>query len=151
MITIDFDQKTGRFRISSPIEYVGLARAMPSRRWDAKRRVWLAPAIMRNVEYIREHYKGAKITSKAKTAIMEVSKLKEVRHMRKPFPKSYSHNVPPFGHQQTAYDSLFGLRACALFMEMRTGKTKVVIDMCSQYFIDDEIVGALVVCPMSVR
>ncbi len=57
----------------------------------------------------------------------------------------------PYEHQLTAYNKAYGQKFFALFMEMGTGKTKVSIDLASNYFNDMEIDAVLVVAPNSVH
>jgi len=57
----------------------------------------------------------------------------------------------PFKHQQRAIDFLKGKDSAALFMEMGTGKTKVVIDDAGRLFYDGKLDKVLVFCPNSIK
>lgn len=68
-----------------------------------------------------------------------------------PFPEDYQFATEPMAHQRKALDFLWGKTEAALFMGMRTGKTKTVIDWWSALIQKGEIKSVLVICPYSVR
>src|SRR5262245_49181322 len=57
---------------------------------------------------------------------------------------------PRWAHQQRAIDVMAGRQAFALFMEMRTGKTKVVLDEWSDLVAKGEVSQLLVIAPAGV-
>jgi len=57
----------------------------------------------------------------------------------------------PYEHQLIAYNKAYGKPSFALFMEMGTGKTKVSIDLASNYFNEMKIDALFVVAPNSVH
>jgi len=156
-IKVEYDAKTGRFLIACPFYLNSLPRGLPTRRWDGKNRHWTAPAIRANVQFIdnkfgpsvahfSERARDAIICLKEKYATMEVE-----RKSVKRFPSWYPFKTQPRKKQQEALDKGYGLHALALFMDMRTGKTKVVIDIASALRMQDEIDHVLIVCPLSIR
>jgi hypothetical protein len=150
-IEIDYNEKSGRFMITSPPWRVNLMRGIPNRRWEKSKKVWSAPAVARNVDYLRSALMGAKFTAAAKDAIMLVEQNKAVSAPRIPFPADYPFKKLPYAHQKRALDRVYSLDHCALLMAMRTGKTKVCIDLNSQRFIERKINASVVVCPKSIR
>ena len=62
----------------------------------------------------------------------------------------YSFKTQPYDHQQTAFQTSWKAPYHALFMEMGTGKTKVIVDTMGALFEEGEITHALVVAPKGV-
>ena len=62
----------------------------------------------------------------------------------------YSFKTQPYDHQQTAFQKSWKAPYHALFMEMGTGKTKVIVDTMGALFEEGEITHALVVAPKGV-
>lgn len=149
-IEIDYNAKTGRFIIKSAPWEVGRMRALPNRRWDQKTKVWTAPAIRLNVEHIQKEFKDAVITDSAQKAIAEAGK-KAGMVGRPQLPPGYQFKTPPYGHQKEGLVKMFPHNAFALFMEMRTGKSKLVIDYASAHRMEGNTDSVVVVCPYSIR
>jgi SNF2 family DNA or RNA helicase len=64
--------------------------------------------------------------------------------------KKYKFKTKPFDHQLIALDKSWDKKVYALFMEMGTGKTKVIIDNIGILKQQDEINIAVIVAPKSV-
>ena len=62
----------------------------------------------------------------------------------------YSFHTEPYDHQRDAFNASWQLPYHALFMEMGTGKTKVIVDTMGALFEAGEITHALVVAPKGV-
>jgi len=56
----------------------------------------------------------------------------------------------PRQHQSNALDFVYGEESAALFMDMGTGKTKVVIDLVCQYYRENKVSCLIVVCPKNL-
>ena len=63
---------------------------------------------------------------------------------------SYIHKVKPWDHQRAVFEMSRDLDEYALFMEQRTGKSKVLIDTCAWQYSHGQINGALIVAPNGV-
>jgi len=63
---------------------------------------------------------------------------------------TYTPKMPRWVHQNKAMQAMDGHAAFALFMEMRTGKTKVILDEFGQDVAAGEIQNLLVVAPAGV-
>lgn len=63
---------------------------------------------------------------------------------------AYHPPMEPWAHQRKALDKMAGAEAFALFMEMRTGKTKVILDEWAQLVILGRVENLLVVAPAGV-
>ena len=62
----------------------------------------------------------------------------------------YKYKTEPFNHQRNALSHCFDKEYFALFMEMGTGKSKVLIDNIGCLYLDNKINFALVVAPKGV-
>ena len=64
--------------------------------------------------------------------------------------KNYNFKTQPYKHQLTALEKSCDLETYALFMEMGTGKSKVLVDNIGILYEKSEIHGALIVAPKGV-
>ena len=62
----------------------------------------------------------------------------------------YQPKTKPFDHQARIFEKSRELEAHALFLEMGTGKTKIIIDTVADRFLAGELNGALVLAPKNV-
>jgi SNF2 family DNA or RNA helicase len=62
----------------------------------------------------------------------------------------YKFKTKPYGHQLTALEKSWNRETYAYFMEMGTGKTKVLIDNVAMLYDRGKIDGALIICPKGV-
>ena len=62
----------------------------------------------------------------------------------------YKFKTKPYEHQLAAFNSSWKAPYHALFMEMGTGKTKVIIDSLGALFEKKEVTHALIVAPKGV-
>lgn len=149
---IDYDESKGRFILAGPTWQFQPIQLIPYRKWDKKTRTFSIPSVARNVDALQTHFGGARWTQRAKAALMDAGLAEQHRTRRAVgFPTSYVFKRPPLDHQAQALNFCYGNDATGLFMEMRTGKTKVIVDLYSQYYIEDKIDAALIICPMSAR
>ena len=63
---------------------------------------------------------------------------------------NYKFNMKPYKHQLTALEKSWNKETYAYFMEMGTGKTKVLIDNISMLYDKGKIDGALIIAPKGV-
>ena len=63
---------------------------------------------------------------------------------------NYKFKTPPYAHQMTALEKSWNRETYAYFMEMGTGKTKVLIDNMAMLYDKGKINGALIVAPKGV-
>ncbi len=57
----------------------------------------------------------------------------------------------PFLHQVKAYEKLYGKKFMALFMEQGTGKSKTIIDIASNLYLEGKIDSVLLIAPKGVH
>ena len=62
----------------------------------------------------------------------------------------YKFKTKPYGHQMTALEKSWNRETYAYFMEMGTGKTKVLIDNVAMLYDRGKIDGGLIICPKGV-
>ena len=63
---------------------------------------------------------------------------------------NYKFKTPPYKHQLTALENSWNKETYAYFMEMGTGKTKVLIDNMAMLYDKGKINGALIIAPKGV-
>lgn len=67
------------------------------------------------------------------------------------FPASYQFKTEPMPHQKKALDFLWSRSSTALFMGMRTGKSKTTIDWLCALAQEGKCDRAIIICPLSIR
>ena len=63
---------------------------------------------------------------------------------------NYNFKTKPFTHQMDALRRSSGKKEFGFFMEMGTGKSKVLIDDIARLYIENEIHFALIIAPKGV-
>ena len=63
---------------------------------------------------------------------------------------NYKFKTPPYKHQLTALEKSWNRETYAYFMEMGTGKTKVLIDNLAMLYDKGKVNGALIIAPKGV-
>lgn len=150
-ILVTFHQPSGRFHIECPIYANDRVRGLPNKRWNPKIRKWTVPAIRVNNDILRQWLQDgvALFDAESREAL---SKAKDdARKHNTPFPSWYKFKRPPRLAQQRAFERMYGMTNLALFMDMRTGKTKVLIDMMCALRMEGKIDHMLLVCPINIR
>ncbi|MBT9158755.1 MAG: hypothetical protein DDT26_00002 [Dehalococcoidia bacterium] len=153
MIRIDYEEKRGRFVITCAIYENDRVRALPNRRWSKVGTCWHAPAIRANVESIRNMVgsRDVQITAEASSKLSSYEQLRSGAVKPSVFPLFYGFKRQPRPKQREALGRVYGLKAAALFMDMRTGKTKVAIDLACAMRMEGKIDRAMLICPLSLR
>ena len=63
---------------------------------------------------------------------------------------NYKFKTKPYAHQMTALEKSWNRETYAYFMEMGTGKTKVLIDNLAMLYDKGKVNGALIIAPKGV-
>ena len=63
---------------------------------------------------------------------------------------NYKFKTKPYAHQLTALEKSWNRETYAYFMEMGTGKTKVLIDNVAMLYDKGKVNGALIIAPKGV-
>lgn len=118
-----------------------VVRRFPEQRWHADG-YFTVPATEVNIDYLKAHFRAdeyeldadAQVFYDYVTKTIALAQIKEKRRWKYLFNDEVPQNLPfkfqttPYKHQLVALDALHGQEFFALFMEMGTGKTKVIID-----------------------
>lgn len=149
-IDISYDAKTGRFIIVSPPWSLDKIRAIPNRRWDARRRVWTAPALRANSTYMLDVFARARWSDDAKRIAQDTIDIKSPAPITD-FPSSYEFKTRPREYQIKALNYSWMKETFAYYMDMGTGKTKTAIDLYSAYYLGGHVDRLLVTTKFSTR
>lgn len=126
-----------------------LIQHIPGRKWSKAYRCHVVPYSRRAVKEIKELGGLAEISIDALQLIE--SKLESEVVAMEEFPSDYTFKTAPRECQQRALRFLWNKKEAALFMKMRTGKTKTVIDWASMMSMKQKIDAVVVFCPMAVK
>lgn len=140
MIAVDFEKN--EFTVQCPVFDNERVKKAPERRWDKKDRKWKLPATRSNAQYLAQTYSDSEKSDKAQAMIKELRKHKtpDIR-----FPSWFRFKNRPMKHQSIALDKFYGLKAWAAFMEMRTGKSFVAINIGAAHAMEGKINAFVVV------
>ena len=147
---IEYDRKTSRFVIAVPPWLVDKVRAVPNRRWDPRRRVWTAPALRANSEFLLSNFDSTVFSVEARQVAIETVERSRSATLAQ-FPQTYAFKTQPRQYQLSALSSAWGKSTFAFYMDMGTGKTKTALDLFSAYYIDAKVDRLLVVTKFSTR
>lgn len=146
-INVDYNDKTGRFIIHAPFFALGIVRGIPNRKFEKRlNNAWTAPALKANVKYLSQSLPSTTtFTPEARVKMVDVLEAKPEE--TRPFPRRYKFKTEPWDHQMQALHWAYGRKKGALFMDMRTGKTKTIIDLIMAMYADS-LVDRLLLVPM---
>lgn len=139
---VDFNGKS--FLVSAPASMLGVLRAIPNRRFDKTSKLWVCPPTRSNIEFFMRF--KAKFTELAQNFIDGRSTVE-----RGKLPFDFSFKTKPLAHQLEALLRCIAQTNYALLMDPGTGKSKVMIDDASCYFIEKQCNAAMVICPNSIK
>ena len=148
-IDVTVDPKTGMLLLDCPYHLNALVKSLPVRRWNKRKRMWVAPAIWRNIEMLRSV--GLFSLDEDATQLMTTvlsAREQSIEHVG--FPTEYKPIHDPFQFQIDVLNKSHGL-PFGFFMDMGTGKSKVTIDRMTAYFRAGTIDRVFVACLKSAR
>lgn len=120
------------------------AKAVPSRKWDAETRLWFAPVCLESAQYINTAYTIDEIEPCAREHLSMALAIDSACKTM-PFPVDFPYKNPPRPYQLDGLNRSYGMHEFGLFMEMRTGKSYVDINLAAAYFLNRQITGYLIV------
>ena len=144
---INVTAEKGKFMVTCPFQASGQVRKIPGARWSSPRKAWMIPYGRKASEMIAG-LPSSEIDQKAAELMAQAARR---THSVSTFPLGYQFKTKPMDHQRKALNFLWGKTEAALFMAMRTGKTKTTIDWFAALKQHDKIDHVLVFCPLSVR
>lgn len=132
---------------SCPFEHNYIARNIPSGRWDAKARAWRYPASPAVAAEIIEAAGliEADVQPKVWQLAEQYWKAHQIRQVDPARLPAFASRTEPWRHQKIGFWFTYHLPAVGLFMDMGSGKTKVVVDL----IVNRNHRRVLVVCPKS--
>lgn len=145
MITVTAEK--GKFYVTCPYHLAHNVRKIPGNRWSSARRQWVIPFGRKAAEMVAA-IPDATIDRPAIELLAQAARKKLNQDT---FPSWYKFKTEPMAHQRKALSFLWGKTEAALFMAMRTGKTKTTIDWFTALKMDNKIDHVIVFCPLSVR
>ncbi len=165
--SVDVQRALLRIRLPySPSNTEAMRRLPDYRMWDAKQIAWFAKPTRRNLQHLRSSFKldqmiwSAEAEELYQTHVVQVEQQTAVFAATK---RTLSNDMveaaddykfgplKPWHHQKKAFVLSRDRKAFALFMEMRTGKSRVIIDTSCWNFINGKIRQVLIVAPNSVK
>lgn len=151
MIYVKYDERKRRLIVQCGYGDNYLVKQFPSRRFNPKHKHWEVTMCRKNVEHLRKITADAVDISPAAAAKIDAHMVKTDVPPTIPFPVSYNFKTDPFPQQRDALALSWNKSGFALFMEMGTGKSKVAIDKATNHFMQGDINGMIVWCPVSIR
>ena len=124
----------------------------PARRWNDKRMEWTLPAVRINANYIKEK-EGIFISDNAKAKIKELERIyDEISKETKPLSwEKFPFKLPCRNYQSIGLQRISGSLSFAFFMDMGTGKTKMVVDWAVNQYMNKRIKATVVVVPSTIK
>ncbi len=157
-ISVDYDAKTRRLKMTFPFFLADAARSFPSRRFEPKGKTWRMPLVRPNIAHLQDtkHLYAYTFTDAALHAIQNYEGLMSGPQYQ-PFPshvydftkseKAYE----PMEHQRRMLDKAWNLPAIAWFAKMGTGKTFAAVHLACARFKAGLIDSVVIVCPSTLR
>jgi len=139
-----------KIRIASPYRLKDRIKAIPGAAWDKQQRTWTLPATPTAALRLTQALDG-----ETKRGTRDFVDLVERGHAAADaaahktaddLPDVEHSQTSAWLHQRQAYHFLRALDAGALFMDMGTGKSKVLVDT----FVDRDVRAAVIICPRNV-
>ena len=148
MIRIHYNGERSKFIITCP-EFDMRAKEAPDSKYDKFMSAWILHSTGDNVTYLKAQYDSKYFTPDALARVMQ-----QINTTPKPmlqFPSDHVFKNPPMEKQWDALHKAWTEPACALFMEMGTGKSFIGINIGAARFLAGNIQAIVVLCPTSVK
>lgn len=136
------EYEKGGFRL--PGAWSHRARSAPERTYQPHLRSWLVPNNSANRRFLKTGFLAAEFTPAALEAVKQEP---VIRPEGAKFPVRVEGALP---HQQEALDLAYGLPCFAFFHDMGSGKSRTLLELWKQYFYEERITEAWVICPNSI-
>lgn len=160
MVVLSIDPVRCKLLVHFPyrMDFVELIKRFPGRVW--KRPFWVLPLTQEMVQDVERCFKPYDTVSKddklteflggKQREQKEVLQWKQNEEALQLIPGTEFH-LPPFKHQKVALALCQRRKNFGLFMEMGTGKTKVVLDLLGNYYRLEKVTRpSLIVAPVAV-
>jgi hypothetical protein len=130
--------------LRSDVEAIKARDVIDQTKFDKMSKAWVCPPTRSNIDFFRRF--RATFTDAAAKFLEDRS---EVRRGKLPF--TFAFKTKPLDHQFEALQRCIAQDNYALLMDPGTGKSKVMIDDASCYFLEGQCNAALVICPNSIK
>ena len=162
MISISLTPEKNKLLVRTPYDtrILDRVKTIQGRVWNKYLKAWTFPftdTMLADLEAIFKPF-GAVTIDKSVNELLNVQAvrhqttiaLKTTSDEKIEIPDDLSFYTKPLAHQRKALSLCLRNKSFGLFMEMGTGKTKVILDLLGYYREPLEVNPALVVCPVSV-
>ncbi|MGL5179559.1 MAG: hypothetical protein ACRC8N_15765, partial [Aeromonas veronii] len=157
-IKVDFDPKTKKLACKVPFFLADVARGFPSRKFDAKTKLWMLPLTKSNIDHLKQvsPHLQLSVTEEARNAIRKSEEI-TAAPVAVPFPyhlydfRRSKSGFDPMGHQRRMLDRAWNFHAAAWFAKMGTGKTFATIHLACARFAAGLIDAVVIICPSTLR
>src|SRR5690606_29380157 len=110
-------------------EMNGIAKSIPGARWDRELRAWRYPATPAVAAAIAKHIQGKYIHPDVLAMANTIIEAAAAKQMSDEELQDHPSGISSSTYHKRAYQFTKNLPAVGLFMEMGSGKTKVVVDL----------------------
>jgi SNF2 family DNA or RNA helicase len=150
---INYDEKGNKFLIECSYDENTLVMGLPDKRFRKTSRIWAAPVLRRNIQYLDQFISNPQFYSKE---ALHVFNLKRAEFREQPkgdtiFPAWYTFKNDPMPHQAKALQNFFPLKAAGILFEQGLGKTFTSINLAAAWRMTNQIEAVIVICPSSIK
>lgn len=149
---IEFETKSNKFIISTQYGTTdsNIVMGLPDRRFRKGSKTWGAPALRRNIEYMRKHMNNT--TMYSPEALKAYNKPIHARVSVGGFPSWYKFKkYQPMKHQATTMDKAYHMDEYAILFEQGLGKTFAAINLAAAWRMENKIDAVIVICPSAIK
>lgn len=162
MITITLTPEKNKLLVYTPYDtkILDRIRTIQGRVWNKTFKAWTFPFTSEMLSSLKEIFNplsNVRVTDEVNTYLeTQLDRQKSnVEFKSQPteavvLPEDFQFHTIPLAHQRKAVALCLKNKSFGLFMEMGTGKTKVILDLIGYYKETLEINPVIVVCPVSV-
>lgn len=147
---IDFEPKSNKFIIDCKPSENSVVMGLPDRTFRKVSRKWAAPALKRNIRYMREHMNN---TSMYTPIALEVYNrpIDDGKKTISKIPHWFKFKNPPMSHQGYGIEKALDKDSFAFLFEQGLGKTYTSINLAALWRMKNEIDSVVVICPSSIK
>lgn len=147
---INFEEKTNKFIIQCSPEENALVQGLPDRRFRKGSRTWGAPALSRNIRYMRQYMNNPQMYSEEALKAL-TRNIDGAPSQLKGFPSWYKFKNSPMKHQMDTMNKAIDQNQYAILFEQGLGKTYTTINLATAWRMQGDIDAVVVVCPSSIK
>lgn len=149
---IEYDKKANLFVFTTTYgtSDSSIVMGLPDRRFRKVSKKWVAPALRRNIEYMRRHINNTTMYTPEALAVYNQPINQPVTKVG--FPSWYEYKTyQPMDHQKKTLNKAFSMDEYAILYEQGLGKTFTSINLVAAWRMDNQIDAVVVICPSSIK